>query len=168
MWLTSWWVPDYWISMDFLIQTAWYSIELHARTIQKTLKQHCFSDLLALQRALQKGCTNAVFRLLQQCIFSEALQRTVVQKKRNADFNNTIIMRHGKGVDKRPYSSGVKTTRKTKCNWYFISIHAYTLQKQVTYKKSSTVSLCKYSAITVTHLNVRTSINMPTLKFIFF
>ena len=49
------------------------------------------------------------------CSVSEALQRTVVQK-RNADFNNTIIMRHGKGVDKRPYSSGVKTTRKTKCN----------------------------------------------------
>ena len=36
-----------------------------SRTIQKTLKQRCFSDLLALQRALQKGCTNAVFRSLQ-------------------------------------------------------------------------------------------------------
>ena len=67
----------------------------------------------------------------------------------------------------RPYSSGVKTTRKSKCNLYFISIHAYTLQKHVTYNKSATVSLCKYSAITVTQ-NVRTSINMPTLKFIFF
>ena len=42
------------------------------RTIQKTLKQRCFSDLLALQRALQKGCTNAVFRSLQQCIFVTA------------------------------------------------------------------------------------------------
>ena len=115
---------------------------LTTRTIQKTLKQRCFSDLLALQGALQNGCTNAVFRSLQHCIFvtaltvrqrhlelqercrkdakkqpheairsinsfyagrcsvSEALQRTVVQKKRNADFNNTIIMRHGKGVDK--------------------------------------------------------------------
>ena len=44
-----------------------------ARTIQKKLKQRCFSDLLALQRALQKGCTNAVFRSLQQCIFVTAL-----------------------------------------------------------------------------------------------
>ena len=43
-----------------------------SRTIQKTLKQRCFSDLLALQRALQKGCTNAVFRSLQQCIFVTA------------------------------------------------------------------------------------------------
>ena len=33
MWLTSWWVPDYWISMDFLIQTAWYSIELHGHAM---------------------------------------------------------------------------------------------------------------------------------------
>ena len=46
---------------------------LLTHTIQKTLKQRCFSDLLALQRALQKGCTNAVFRSLQQCIFVTAL-----------------------------------------------------------------------------------------------
>ena len=39
-----------------------------SRTIQKTLKQRCFSDLLALQRALQKGCTNAVFRWLQRTV----------------------------------------------------------------------------------------------------
>ena len=75
-------------------------------------------------------------------------------------------MRHGRGVNKA--LGGVKTTRKSKCNWYFISIHAYTLQNQVTYNKSATVSLCKYSAITVTHLNVRSAINMQTLKVIFF
>ena len=48
------------------------TIYVNTRTIQKTLKQRCFSDLLALQRALQKGCTNAVFRSLQQCIFVTA------------------------------------------------------------------------------------------------
>ena len=55
------------VSVDFL-QSG-----IAIRTIQKTLKQRCFSDLLALQRALQKGCTNAVFRSLQQCIFVTAL-----------------------------------------------------------------------------------------------
>ena len=49
-----------------------------------------------------------------------------------------------------------------------ISNHAYTLQKHATWNKSAAVSLCKYLAITVTHLNVRTSINMQTLKIIFF
>ena len=37
----------------------------------------------------------------------------------------------------------------------------------MTYNKFGTASLCKYSAITVTHLNVKTSINMQTLKFMF-
>ena len=50
----------------------WFDLPGSTRTIQKTLKQRCFSDLLALQRALQKGCTNAVFRSLQQCIFVTA------------------------------------------------------------------------------------------------
>ena len=42
------------------------------------------------------------------------------------------------------------------------------LQKHLTYNKSAIVLLCKYSAITVTHLNVRTSTNMQTMKIIFF
>ena len=71
------------------------------------------------------------------------------------------------GICLNRLSSRVKTTRKSKCNLYFISIHAYTLQKHVTQNKSATVSLCKYLAITVTHLNVRTRINIQTLKIIF-
>ena len=115
--------------------------------------------------ALQSGCKVSSKR--QRMLLLLMAYHSLVQKrKRNTDFNNTIIMRHGRGVDKA--FRGVKTTRKSKCNWYFISIHAYTLQNQVTYNKSATVSLCKYSAITVTHLNVRTSINMQTLKVIFF
>ena len=38
----------------------------------------------------------------------------VSTKKRNEDFNNTIIMKHGRGIDKA--LGGVKTTRKSKCN----------------------------------------------------
>ena len=115
--------------------------------------------------ALQSGYKVASKR--QRMLLSVMAYHSLVQKrKRISDFNNTIIMRHGRGVDKA--LGGVKTTRKSKCNWYFISIHAYTLQNQVTYNKSATVSLCKYSAITVTHLNIRTAINMQTLKVIFF
>ena len=77
-------------------------------------------------------------------------------------------MRHGKGVDKRPYSSGVKNHKKDKMQlilYWYPRVH---VTKSGDIKKSTTVSLCKYSAVTVTHLNVRTSINMQTLKLIFF
>ena len=73
-------------------------------------------------------------------------------------------MIHGRGVDKalvaekKPLESQNATYTST----------AYTLQKHVAYNKSATVSRCKYLAITVTHLNVKTSINMKTLKIIFF
>ena len=78
--------------------------------------------------ALQSGCKVASKR--QRMLLPVTAYHSLVQQKRNADFNDTISMKHGRGVDKA--LGGVKTTRKSKCNWYFISIHAYTLQKQVT------------------------------------
>ena len=63
--------------------------------------------------ALQSGCKVASKR--QRMLLPVMAYHSLVQKrKRNADFNNTIIMRHGRGVDKA--LGGVKTTRKSKCN----------------------------------------------------
>ena len=48
--------------------------------------------------ALQSGCKVASKR--QRMLLPVIAYHSLVQKKRNADFNNTIIMIHGRGVDK--------------------------------------------------------------------
>ena len=61
------------------------------------------------QSALQSG-----FEKQRMLLPVMAYHSLVQKRKRNTDFNNTIIMRHGRGVDKA--FRGVKTTRKSKCN----------------------------------------------------
>ena len=65
-----------------------------------------------LRSALQSGCKVASKR--QGMLLPVMAYHSLVQKKRSADFNNTIITKHGRGVDKA--LGGVKTTRKSKCN----------------------------------------------------
>ena len=48
--------------------------------------------------ALQSGCK--VVSKRQKILLPVMAYHSLVQKKRNADFNNIIIMRHGTGVDK--------------------------------------------------------------------
>ena len=66
--------------------------------------------------ALQSGCKVASKR---QVIFTGNALPLVSTKKRNAGSNNAIIKIHGRGVDKALMR--VKTTRKSKCNFFFIS-----------------------------------------------
>ena len=63
--------------------------------------------------ALQSGCKVASNFKTKNVVPGNAYY-SLVRKKRNADFNNTITTKHGGGVDKA--LGGVKTTRKSKCN----------------------------------------------------
>ena len=89
------------------------------------------------------------------------------QRKRIAVFNNTIIMRHGRGVDKALVAE-YKPLELSQNATDTLLVSTRTRYKSKWHNKSATVSLCKYWAVMVTHLNVRTAINMQTLKFIFF
>ena len=62
--------------------------------------------------ALQSGCKVAL--KTQRMLLPVMAYHSLVQKKGNADFNNIIVTKHGRGVDKA--LGGVKTTRKSKCN----------------------------------------------------
>ena len=60
-------------------------------------------------------CAAKWLRILRQrMLFPVIAYHSLVQKKRNADFNNTITTKHGGGADKA--LGGVKSTRKSKCN----------------------------------------------------
>ena len=60
-------------------------------------------------------CAAKWLRILRQRIlFPVMAYHSLVQRKRNADFNNTITTKHGRGDDQA--LGGVKTTRKSKCN----------------------------------------------------
>ena len=63
--------------------------------------------------ALQSSCKVASNFKTKNVVPGNAYH-SLVQKKRNADFNNTRTTKHGGGVDKA--LGGVKTTRKSKCN----------------------------------------------------